>query len=81
MPAATGAQVIVVLASRPAPIDETKARPAIEQFLWNENKRRMVQNDMKALRDASKIEYVGKYAEHRPCRRRCCVGAALNLKD
>ena len=66
LPAATGAQVIVVLASRPAPIDETKARPVIEQFLWNENKRRMVQNDMKALRDASKIEYVGKYAETAP---------------
>jgi EpsD family peptidyl-prolyl cis-trans isomerase len=63
VPAPTGAQVVVVVTSRPAPVDEAKARPAIEQFLWNENKRRMVQSDLAALREAGRIEYVGKYAD------------------
>jgi hypothetical protein len=63
VPGANGAQVVAVLGSRAAPVDEAKARPAIEQFLWNENKRRMVQLDMKALREAAKVEYVGKYSE------------------
>jgi EpsD family peptidyl-prolyl cis-trans isomerase len=63
MPAPTGAQVVVVVSSRPAPVEETKARPVIEQFLWNESKRRMVHSDMAAQRDASRIEYVGKFAD------------------
>ena len=62
-PTAAGAQVVTVLSSRAASVEETKARPVIEQFLWNENKRRMVHNDMKSLREAAKIEYVGKYAD------------------
>jgi EpsD family peptidyl-prolyl cis-trans isomerase len=59
----TGFHVVSVMSSRSAPIEEAKARPVIEQFLWNENKRRMVQADIKGLRDGAKIEYVGKYAE------------------
>jgi EpsD family peptidyl-prolyl cis-trans isomerase len=62
-PTPTGFQVVSVMSSRSAPIDEAKARPVIEQFLWNENKRRMVQADIKGLRNGAKIEYVGKYAE------------------
>jgi hypothetical protein len=40
-----------------------QATPAIEQFLLNERKRDILAKDMKAMRDAAKIEYVGKYAE------------------
>jgi EpsD family peptidyl-prolyl cis-trans isomerase len=63
MPAANGAQVIVLAGSRSDPIDEARARPAIEQFLLNDAKRKLVENDLKALRAAAKIEYVGKFAE------------------
>lgn len=62
LPSPTGAQVIVRAASRAEPLDEARARPAIENFLLSEAKRKVVEDDLKALRAAAKIEYVGKYA-------------------
>jgi EpsD family peptidyl-prolyl cis-trans isomerase len=59
----TGAQVVVIAGSRSQPVDETSATPAIEQFLWNERKRKVVEDDVKAMRGAGKIEYVGDYAK------------------
>jgi EpsD family peptidyl-prolyl cis-trans isomerase len=63
VPAANGAQVIVLAGSRSQPVSEEQARPAIEQFLLNERKRKLVEDDAKAMRAAAKIEYVGKFAE------------------
>lgn len=63
VPAPTGAQVIVLAGSRSQPASEEQARPAIEQFLLNERKRKLVEDDSKALRTGAKIEYVGKFAE------------------
>ncbi len=60
--ASTGAQVVALVESRLQPIDEDRARPAIEQFMINDRKRRVVADDVKALRAAAKIEYVGKFA-------------------
>jgi EpsD family peptidyl-prolyl cis-trans isomerase len=62
-PTPTGAQVIVLAGSRSQPVTLDQAKPAIEQFLLNERKRELIAKDLKALRDAAKIEYVGKYAE------------------
>jgi len=62
-PTPTGAQVIVLAGSRTEPVDEARARPAIEQFLWNDAKRKLLESDLKAMRAAAKIEYVGKFAE------------------
>ena len=59
----TGAQVVVVAATRSQPVDEARASPAIEQFLLNERKRKLVEDDLKALRGASKVEYIGEYAK------------------
>ena len=59
-----GAQVIILAGSRSQPVDEEKARPAIEQFLLNERKRRVVEDDLKALRAAAKVEYVGDYVKN-----------------
>jgi EpsD family peptidyl-prolyl cis-trans isomerase len=59
----TGAQVVIVAGARLQPVDEARAVPAIEQFLWNERKRKVVEDDMKAMRGASKIEYLGDYAK------------------
>ena len=59
----TGAQVIVLAGSRSQPVTLEQAKPAIEQFLLNERKRELIAKDLKALRDAAKIEYVGKFAE------------------
>lgn len=63
VPTPTGAQVIVLAGSRSAPVDEAASRPAIEQFLLNERKRKLIEENMKAMRAAAKIEYVGKFAE------------------
>lgn len=62
VPTANGAQVIVLAASRPAPVDLNAARPAIEQHLIGERRRELVQKDLKSMRAAATIEYVGKFA-------------------
>ena len=57
-----GAQVVILAGTRGQPVDEQRAAPAIEQFLLNERKRKIVDDDLKALRAAAKVEYVGDYA-------------------
>lgn len=58
-----GAVVIVLAASRSQPVDEARAKPAIEQFLLNERKRKVIADDLKALRTAGKVEYVGEFTK------------------
>ena len=58
----SGLTVLYLAASRSQPVDEQKATPAIEQFLLNERKRTLIEDDLKALRKSAKIEYVGTYA-------------------
>jgi len=62
----TGAQVIVLAGSSLQPVTLEQARPAIEQFLLNERRREILAKDLKALRDAGKIEYIGKFAVSAP---------------
>ncbi len=59
----TGAQVIVLAGSRSQPVTLEQAKPAIEQFLLNDRKRDIIAKDLKAMRAAATIEYVGKYGE------------------
>ena len=61
-----GARIVYVVGSRAQPVDEAQVTPAIEQFLWNERKRRVVADDVKAMRTSAKIEYVGDYAKGAP---------------
>jgi len=60
-PTPTGATIVVLAGSRSQPVSEEQARPAIEQFLLNDRKRKLVEEDVKAMRTAAKIEYVGKF--------------------
>jgi EpsD family peptidyl-prolyl cis-trans isomerase len=62
-PSPTGLTVLFLVGSRSQPVDEARARPAIEAFLLNQRKGEAVQKDIKALRDGSKVEYVGKFAQ------------------
>lgn len=62
LPSATGAQVVLVAATRSEPVDEARAKPIIEQFLLNDAKRKLVESDIKALRAAAQIEYSPKFA-------------------
>jgi EpsD family peptidyl-prolyl cis-trans isomerase len=57
-----GAQVVHVAASRAQPVSLQQATPAIEQFLLNERKRKLIADDMQALRGAATIEYAGDFA-------------------
>ena len=61
-----GAQVINLAASRSEPVTLERARPAIVQFLLNERKRRLIADDMSALRTAAKIDYLGEFAGSAP---------------
>jgi len=63
LPAPTGAQLIVLASSRSEPVDEARAYPAIEQFLLNDAKRKLIEADVKAMRASAKIEYIGRFAE------------------
>jgi len=63
---ANGVTVLFLVGSRSQPVDEAHAKPAIEAFLVNQRKGELVQKDIKALREAAKIEYVGKFAEGAP---------------
>ncbi len=66
VPSANGVQVIVLAGSRSQPVSEDQARPAIESYLLNERKRKLIEEEIKAMRSAAKIEYVGKFAEGAP---------------
>lgn len=61
-----GVTVLFLVGSRSQPVDEARARPAIEAFLLNQRKTEAAQKDLKALREGSKIEYVGKFAQPAP---------------
>ena len=63
LPNPNGVQVVVVAGTRSQPLTEDQARPIIEQYLLNERKRKLVEDDVKAMRAAAKIEYVGKFAQ------------------
>ncbi len=63
LPNPNGFQVVVVAGTRSQPLTEDQARPIIEQYLLNDRKRKLAEEDIKALRSAAKIEYVGKFAE------------------
>ncbi|MFY7857009.1 MAG: EpsD family peptidyl-prolyl cis-trans isomerase [Rubrivivax sp.] len=57
-----GVQVVVLAGSRSQPVSEEQARPAIEQFLLEERRRKLAEDDLKALRTAAKVTYVAPFA-------------------
>lgn len=58
-----GVQVIVLASSRSQPVEFERATPAIEQFLLNDRKRKLIEEDVKAMRAGADIEYVGAFAQ------------------
>lgn len=61
-PLPQGARLITLVQVRSAPVTEEQARPAIEQFLINDRKRKAVEQDLKTIRTAAHVEYVGQFA-------------------
>jgi EpsD family peptidyl-prolyl cis-trans isomerase len=63
LPLPGGIQVMHLVASRSEPLSVAQASPAIEQFLRNERKRKMIADNLQTLRGAAKIEYVGAFSQ------------------
>ncbi len=63
MPAQQGYLLVQVAATEKQPLDEKQATPFIEQFLVNQKRLELARNEVKQVRDAAKIEYVGTFAE------------------
>ena len=61
-PTAGGFSVVRVAASKLEPVSEEKATPAIQQFLFNRHASEALVAEMKALKSAAKIEYLGEFA-------------------
>jgi hypothetical protein len=74
-PTPSGANVLVLVKSELQPVSLEKAKPAIEQYLAAQRKRELVERDMKDLRAAAKIEYLGKFAQTAPA---AASGVAAN---
>ncbi|MCP5256169.1 MAG: peptidyl-prolyl cis-trans isomerase, EpsD family [Zoogloeaceae bacterium] len=58
-----GVIVMFLAASREQPLDENQARPFIEKFLENRARTELAKAEIKRLRDAAKIEYVGEFTK------------------
>jgi EpsD family peptidyl-prolyl cis-trans isomerase len=63
LPQPGGARALIITKVVSAPVSFEQARPAIEQFLANDARRKKVESDVKTLRAAARIEYVGKFAQ------------------
>jgi EpsD family peptidyl-prolyl cis-trans isomerase len=53
--------IVKIVNSQLAPIDEKSARSSIEQFLTNRKRDELVRAEVKRLRGSAKIEYVGDF--------------------
>ncbi len=62
-PTPTGASVTIVMSSRLEPAELKQAEPVIEQFLHNERKRKIIEDERRNLRTAATIQYMGKFAQ------------------
>lgn len=62
----TGVLLLFVAGVRDEPIDQTKARPFIEQYLLNQTRTELAKSEVKRLRELATIEYVGDFAPPAP---------------
>jgi EpsD family peptidyl-prolyl cis-trans isomerase len=53
--------LVRIVSSQLAPVDEKSARASIEQFLTNQKRDEMLRTEVKRLRGTAKIEYVGEF--------------------
>jgi EpsD family peptidyl-prolyl cis-trans isomerase len=57
-----GIVIAQILSSKEAPVDATKAKPVIERFLLNKSRNDAVQAELKRVKDAMKVTYLGEFA-------------------
>lgn len=58
------AAALQVMGSQLQPVDDKQAAPVIEQFLSNRKRDQLAQEEVKRLRAAAKIDYVGDFAKY-----------------
>lgn len=63
LPSPVGFTVVEVSGSQRQPVSEQQAQPFIEQYIVNNRRREATATELKQLRSAAKIEYVGDYAK------------------
>ena len=56
-------QVFHLVSSTTVPVDETKAGPRIERFLFNQRSAEAIAKEMKQIKEKAHIEYVGEFAK------------------
>lgn len=74
-------QVIQLVASQEQPVTKAQATPAIQRFLFNQKRNELAQAELKKLRDAAKIEYVGAFADAAPAAKAATPAAAPAKPD
>ncbi len=55
--------IVYLAGSQTQPVNLQQATPAIERYLLNAKKREIAEQELKRLRDATKVEYLGEYSE------------------
>lgn len=63
LPAGKAALALQLVVSRDQPLSEEQAKPLIENYLNNKKRIESAQAEVKKLRDTSKIEYLGAFAD------------------
>lgn len=63
VPGQNGIAVVQIARSQPQPLTQEKATPFIEQFLTNRARLELAQSELKALRAAAKVEYLGDFVK------------------
>jgi EpsD family peptidyl-prolyl cis-trans isomerase len=54
--------VLRIVETKQAPVDEATATPQIERFLFNQRSRETIDKEMKQLKQQAKIDYFGEFA-------------------
>ena len=62
IPSANGVSAVFVTSAKSQPVTADQAKPAIEQFLLNDRKRKVIADEMKRLRGSAKVSYEGQFA-------------------
>ena len=58
-----GLQVVRLVASTSAPIDQATATPRIEQYLYNQQAARIVADEIRRLKDKADVTYMGEFMQ------------------
>jgi hypothetical protein len=55
--------ILQIAASQTQPINRAKATPIIEQYFFNQNKNKIANNEITALNEKAKIEFIGAFSD------------------